>query len=262
VATRLTGVLYTYQTHILYVGAVVASSRHEHHAGQVMWAPGGLLVEDEHGSQRHVTVHVVPPDTPHAHGAAAAAAVLWVDRDDLRWDRASTGSRRKAEKRLSATLAARLGARLAAEEACEVARGLLDVVAADDGAGAHPPRHPAVTRMCALLDTAASEREIRMTQLARQAGLSLRQLRHLFTEELGLNPSAYLRWRRVRHAFACIQRGASLTEAAIEAGFADGAHFSRVFQAQFGMAPSRALSSVEFGGPLVEARSPRPNLQA
>jgi AraC-like DNA-binding protein len=106
-------------------------------------------------------------------------------------------------------------------------------------------------RMCALLDTAAPEREISLTQLAAQSGLSVRQLRHRFTEELGLNPRAYLRWRRLRRAIASIERGATLTEAAVEGGFADGAHFSRVFLAQFGMAPSRALSSVRFAGPLL-----------
>jgi len=104
--------------------------------------------------------------------------------------------------------------------------------------------------MCALLESTASEREISMTELARQSGLSMRQLRHRFTEELGINPSAYLRWRRLRRAMASIERGATLTQAALEGGFADGAHFSRVFQAHFGMAPSRAVSSVRFVGSL------------
>jgi AraC-like DNA-binding protein len=140
---------------------------------------------------------------------------------------------------------------MAPEEACEVARALLDVVASADGARERAPRHPAVLRMCALLDSTASDREMRVTQLAQQSGLSPRQLRHCFTEELGINPSAYLRWRRLRRAVACIERDATLTEAAVEGGFADGAHFSRVFQAQFGMAPSQALSSVRFGGRLV-----------
>jgi AraC-like DNA-binding protein len=87
-------------------------------------------------------------------------------------------------------------------------------------------------------------------QLARQSGLSARQLRHRFTAELGLNPSAYRRWRRLRHAIAAVGRGATLTEGALEAGFADGAHFSRVFHAQFGMAPSQAFASVQFVGSL------------
>jgi AraC-like DNA-binding protein len=49
---------------------------------------------------------------------------------------------------------------------------------------------------------------------------------------------------------ASIERGATLTQAALESGFADSAHFSRVFQAHFGMAPSRAISSVRFVGGL------------
>jgi AraC-like DNA-binding protein len=237
------------------VGALIASCRHKHHAGQVMWAPDGLVVESEDGSQRHLTRHVVPPDRPHAHGAAAAAAVLWVDRDDLRWDRASKSSQ-DIPGGLEATMGGRLDEPLGPAEARELARALLDVVAPAPAAQRCAPRHPAVMRMCALLDSTASEREIRVAQRAQQSGLSARQLRHRFTEEIGLNPSGYLRWRRLRRAFAAIERGATLTEAAVEGGFADGAHFSRVFQAQFGMAPSQALSSVHFGGPLDQAAKP------
>jgi len=244
----MTGVMYTYQTHVLYVGALIASSRHMHHAGQVMWAPGGLDVEDEDGTHRCVTTHLVPPDTSHSHGATAAAAVLWVDRDDLAWDRLKTSQ--DLSRGLSATIGARLSEPLSPKEALEVARALLDVVA-PDGMRAHAPQHPAVKRMCTLLDSTASEREISVTQLAQQSGLSMRQLRHRFTEELGINPRAYLRWRRLRRAVASIERGATLTQAALEGGFADSAHFSRVFQAQFGMAPSQALSSIHFAGPLI-----------
>jgi AraC-like DNA-binding protein len=248
-AARLTGVLYSYRTHVLYVGALIASARHQHHAGQVLWVPGGLVVQDQDGARHQVTSHVVPPDQPHGHGTATAAAVLWVDRDDLRWDRIGQ-SPREPFARLPAALGARLAEALSPEEARQLASALLDVVAPDEAVRVYAPRHPAVVRMCALLDSSAPEREIRMTQLARQSGLSLRQLRHRFTDELGLNPRAYLRWRRLRRAVASVESGASLTEAALAGGFADGAHFSRVFQAQFGMAPSQALSSVRFGGTL------------
>jgi AraC-like DNA-binding protein len=148
-------------------------------------------------------------------------------------------------------MSARLDESLTPDGAREVARALLAAVAPADRSEAFAPRHPAVKRMCTLLETTASEREIRVTQLAQQSGLSMRQLRHRFTEELGINPRAYLRWRRLRRAFTSIERGATLTEAAMAGGFADGAHLSRVFQAQFGMAPSHALSSVRFAGRLV-----------
>lgn len=241
-AERLTGALYGIQTHFLYVGPLIASARHQHHAGQVMWVPGGLVLEDERRCERHATVFVVPPHQPHSHGAASAAAVLWVERDGLRWDRGLTPN-------ISEAALVTLDQPVTRDRALELARKLLEIVAPRD-AEAHAPQHVAVRRMCSLLDSTLSEREISLTRLARQAGLSVRQLRHRFTEELGLNPSAYLRWRRIRRAVTCIEQGASLTQAALEAGFADGAHFSRVFQAQFGMAPSQALSSVRFAGPL------------
>jgi AraC-like DNA-binding protein len=246
-AARLTGALYVYPTHVLYVGALIASVRHKHHAGQVMWVPGGLDVEDEDGSLQHVVSHIVPPNRFHAHGAAPAAAVLWVERDDLVWNRVAPIPR-DASGALLTLEGASFRAALGPDQAREIARALLAVVTPDQEAQPSEARHPAVRRMCALLDSAASETEVSLEQLQRRSGLSARQLRHRFTQELGLNPSAYLRWRRLRQAIAAIEQGATLTEAAMAGGFADGAHFSRVFQTQFGMAPSQALSSVRFGG--------------
>jgi AraC-like DNA-binding protein len=248
-AERVTGVVYAFETHILFVGALVATARHKHHAGQVMWVPGGVDVEGEDGIRRHAATHVVRPDRLHSHGAAAMAAVLWVDRDDLQWE-LSPKVPRDVDREFPATVAERPGDALAPQDARDLAWALLNLVAQAHDRRACAPRHPAVRRMCALLEGMASEREISVTELARQSGLSMRQLRHRFTEELGINPRAYLRWRRLRRAMASIERGDTLTQAALESGFADSAHFSRVFRAHFGMAPSRAISSVRFVGSL------------
>jgi AraC-like DNA-binding protein len=237
-----TGALYTDQTHFLYVGPLIASAWHRHHAGQVIWAPSGLDVHDEVGSHGRVATFVVPPDRAHRHGAVAIAAVLWVDRDDLPWERSG-----EVAGRSPASVRGRLGAALRPDEALALAQELLELAVPRDRAQPGAARHPAVKRMCALLD---SEHAISMTSLARQSGLSARQLRHRFTQEVGINPRAYRRWRRLRRAVAAIERGASLTEAALEAGFTDGAHFSRVFLAMFGTPRSAALAAVRFGGPL------------
>src|SRR5262249_31492368 len=141
------GALYTYETHVLYVGPLIASARHAHHAGQVMWVPGGLNVEDESGVYPHVTAHLVPPHRFHAHGAAPAAAVLWIDHDDLPWDRAPTITReasrisREASSELPSTLGTRLAEPLGRDEADEVAEALLRIVAPVSPVRA--PRHPA-----------------------------------------------------------------------------------------------------------------------
>lgn len=248
-AHKLTGALYTYRTHALYVGPLIAAARHKHHAGQIMWVPGGVDLEGPDGVASRQPLCVIPPHQAHAHGAAPVAAVLWVDRDDVRWGCAQAAAP-------DATLAlqgAKLDASLHPEAARALAERLLALVAPAHDADAYVPRHPAVKRMCALLDASAAETDIRVGELARQSGLSVRQLRHRFTEELGINPRAYLRWRRLRHAIAAIGEGATLTEGALSAGFADSAHFSRVFQAQFGMAPSLALSAVQFVDPLFDS---------
>ncbi|MCF8504777.1 MAG: AraC family transcriptional regulator [Caulobacter sp.] len=69
-------------------------------------------------------------------------------------------------------------------------------------------------------------------------GLSASRLRHLFVEQTGLPFRTYLLWLRLTRALQAFAAGASLTQAAHEAGFADQAHFSRTFRRMFGIAPA------------------------
>jgi AraC-like DNA-binding protein len=71
---------------------------------------------------------------------------------------------------------------------------------------------------------------------ARSAGLSPGRARHLFVEQTGLPFRKYLLWLRITRAVALFAGGASLTQAAHEAGFSDSAHFSRTFRRMFGIA--------------------------
>jgi AraC family transcriptional regulator len=71
--------------------------------------------------------------------------------------------------------------------------------------------------------------------------LSPSRLRHLFVEQTGLAFKTYLLWLRLMRALADYAGGRSLTEAAHAAGFADSAHFSRVFKRTFGL-PATTLT--------------------
>jgi AraC-like DNA-binding protein len=75
------------------------------------------------------------------------------------------------------------------------------------------------------------------------AGLSASRLRHLFVEQTGLPFKTYLLWLRLTRAVEVVAGGASLTQAAHEAGFSDSAHFSRTFRRMFGV-PAAALRIV------------------
>ena len=75
---------------------------------------------------------------------------------------------------------------------------------------------------------------IGLADAAKLVGLSTQRLRHLFVEQTGLPFRTYLLWLRLMKGLEEFAGGASLTDAAHDAGFADSAHFSRTFRRMFG----------------------------
>jgi AraC-like DNA-binding protein len=73
--------------------------------------------------------------------------------------------------------------------------------------------------------------------------LSASRLRHLFVEQTGLPFKTYVLWLRLVRAIEDYAQGATLTEAAHGAGFADSAHFSRAFKRTFGL-PATTLTRI------------------
>ncbi|MBN2658643.1 MAG: helix-turn-helix transcriptional regulator [Spirochaetales bacterium] len=91
-------------------------------------------------------------------------------------------------------------------------------------------------RITALLDYIPSvpDKKIQVSELARIAGLSESRLMHLFGETMGISIRRYLLWKRLLDGLLLIDKGESMTMAALEAGFSDYAHFSRTFKENFG----------------------------
>lgn len=74
--------------------------------------------------------------------------------------------------------------------------------------------------------------------IARYVGVSARQLERLFRAALGIGPAAFQRRIRLEYArWLMVNTGRTITEVAIDAGFADGAHLSREFRSAFGLSP-------------------------
>jgi AraC-like DNA-binding protein len=84
------------------------------------------------------------------------------------------------------------------------------------------------------------DEQITLPALAGKVGLSPGRLRHLFVAETGVSFRRYLLWERLNKALSLGFGGASWTEAAYAANFADSAHLSRTCQRMFGLAPTRA----------------------
>jgi AraC-like DNA-binding protein len=237
---RLDGTAFVSGTRLLYVGPLVATRRHAHHAAQIVIAPQGLSIEDGVGGRTCARMVVIPPRLLHGHGACTRAVLVQLDGDDP----ASRELARNAEPRCETWVRDMLDVTVPRDPTPDQARALLAAILSGFDLRRPPrPRHPAARRMCAYLD---SSDRVDLASLAHAAGLSPRQMRHVFARDVGISMRAYLRWKRLRRAIAAVEQGASLSAAAAGAGFADSAHLSRVFREHFGMMPSQGVGSVKW----------------
>jgi AraC-like DNA-binding protein len=212
---------------------------HSHHAYQLTLAAGGradIVTED---GLFPGPVVLIAPDHPHQIAPLGRVALLFVEPE----------SRAGAE--LQRLMAGRSIARLP-----PMPKAVADLGAMWDGA---PPSDAQVQdlgnrilerlvgplrpgrlldhRLQRVLDWCAEAEATEVTSAAAAAVACLSESRfsHLFVEQMGLPFRSYMLWRKLMRAVQRRAAGASLTEAAHQAGFADSAHFSRTFLRMFGI---------------------------
>ncbi len=80
---------------------------------------------------------------------------------------------------------------------------------------------------------------LRVETVAEEAGLSVRALQRLFSEQIGVSPKWVIRRYRLHEAMARLESGAAcdLAGLALDLGYADQAHFNRDFKAVLGRTP-------------------------
>jgi AraC-like DNA-binding protein len=114
-------------------------------------------------------------------------------------------------------------------------------IASRDLASTPPVAHDGlIERLIDSLPPVLPDR-VTAANLAAQVGLSQSRFLHRFRDHTGLALRPYLRWRRLLAAMTQVLSGRSLTDAAVAAGFADAAHFTRTFRRHFGIAPRTLL---------------------
>ena len=209
------GEIWLGSDHCVLLSTLGRTDSHRHYAHQLLVGLDGP-VQVRLGNREHSSAAVlIPSQHPHAilsHGAPCLtlfAEPLAFTLDDLRDIHARAG---QAPQRLAECLQ-------------QWPRRAL------------PPRlAKAVQRIRALDDQALSARE-----LAATAALSVSQLQRLFNGTLELSIRRLVLWQRLRVALQLALEGATLTEAALAAGFADSAHFTRSVRRHFGLSPGNAL---------------------
>jgi transcriptional regulator GlxA family with amidase domain len=123
---------------------------------------------------------------------------------------------------------------------------LLDRVRAGSEAQPHPPANDEVVgdervRRALLLMEQHVADPLPIAELAGRLSISPRQLERLFQSVMGVRPAQHYRLLRLRYARWLLDHtDLSITEIALDSGFADCAHFSRKFKALHGFTPTDA----------------------
>lgn len=121
------------------------------------------------------------------------------------------------------------------EELMTAARDGMSVLT--DGVAPPLPSEPRVVRAIEAIKLRL-DRTVTLAEIASVSCLSSGRFRHLFVEETGLPFRTYVLWLRLERSIAFFAEGASWTEAAHAANFADSAHLTRTLRRMFGLAPS------------------------
>ncbi|MFI5784049.1 helix-turn-helix transcriptional regulator [Nocardia sp. NPDC051570] len=100
----------------------------------------------------------------------------------------------------------------------------------------HIAGHPAVRELMQLLPDRL-DGPLRLTALAGEIGISVDRLAHVIRSDLGVPFRSYVLNLRLHRTYQLLATHRTLTDAAHSAGFADAAHFSRVFRRMHGFAP-------------------------
>jgi AraC-like DNA-binding protein len=78
-----------------------------------------------------------------------------------------------------------------------------------------------------------------MDELERVAGLDRWALARQFRAAFGTSPSHFRTHRQLDQLRRAVKGGASLRDAALDAGFADQSHMSRQFKRAYGLTPAK-----------------------
>lgn len=238
------GRLYVAGGHAMLVGCPVHNPPHAHYNASILLATGKPFRFGHDG--RWVTSNgllVAPCVTQQLRTADDRVIIMQVDPDRDSYRRFGQRLHGRPWVEMSPGEHADMVAALPADDwspgrAVGFFQRAVDVLAAS--APGPLRRDPRVEKVRKLL-IRNLEQPPGVDRLARVAALSVSRLQHLFKQELGLSLSQYLLWLPVSRAVLMLERGISLTEAALMAGFSDSAHFSRTFRRMFGLRPSAVL---------------------
>ncbi|MGQ0701186.1 MAG: helix-turn-helix domain-containing protein [Panacagrimonas sp.] len=225
----------------LFVGRAGDGATHAHHAVQVLLSESAQAVWTRPTGWLRVSGIVIGADVEHQLAPTTESVTLLYVEPHSAAGRHLGGSLRDGAQVLDPGEVA--AARRALGDTPDTASiaALVEQIGGVDRMADHRPTGDAL--IAELIESLPARLPDRLTTatLAEQARLSQSRFLHRFRAHTGLPLRPYLRWRRLLVAMTGVMEGRSLTQAAVDAGFADAAHFTRTFRRHFGIPPKTLL---------------------
>jgi AraC-like DNA-binding protein len=238
----------------LYVGAASDTSPHAHHAIQICVAVEGsfrLRPGPESPWRRHRGVVIRSDQRHQLDGSGCEVVIVYLEPESQEGRRLAVGRPGgpiqavppAAVRAIRAATAAAASREVDSEAALRLCRDILAQLGVRlERSGAPDDR----VRRALVAIRADPTRRWKVAELAEAARLSSRRFREVFSSQVGMSCRQYLLWTRLNSALRQLASGASLTEVALAAGFADAAHLTRTFRRMVGIVPSAIARSVCF----------------
>ncbi|MBK1837174.1 AraC family transcriptional regulator [Azospirillum sp. YIM B02556] len=118
--------------------------------------------------------------------------------------------------------------------------GLCEALGGGAAGGPDGGEHAALDRAADFISAHCTQ-PLRLADIAAVSGLSTSYLVRSFKARYGLTPHAYQINRRIQFGKRELQRGRPIVEVALDAGFADQAHFQRAFKRHVAATPGQYM---------------------
>lgn len=218
--------------YFVFCGRVNPNAIHHNAAHQILFSTkANVVVSDNDGNESRGKILFIEPLCKHKIHCADPVAIIYLSPIfDFSMD---------LQKAVN-------GAKVAVLQASQLPFNVdfsLDEIVTSLNAIAAAPITKLDPRLRAAIDDLSDNLEsASILETAKRCNLSRSRLRTLARDQMGMPLSTWLMWRKIVKANECLSKGATVSEAALEGGFADQAHFCRVMKRMFGVTPTSALS--------------------
>jgi AraC-like DNA-binding protein len=139
----------------------------------------------------------------------------------------------------------------------KLAIGLIDKILPPQEAARYRQTDDRMIKALAYIDAHLDD-HLALEDVSKEVFLSTERLRHLFAQETGIPFSQYILWRRIKQVMTeVIKKRSPMATSAIQNGFTDQAHFTRLFKRTFGVSATQLLKnsrSIQFLSPQLIAQ--------